>query len=144
MAWITDFLFGIQVMAWITDHSVNRLFVRYSGHGLNNRPFDDRTCLDHLNTRLVRYSDPHCIWMVRSMMAPKIWLPFKVQTIKKLARWSIIHKPYLFIIMITMIQIPYLRFEIHWGSEYQPFEYQKHLNTKLFEVGISNGQYIRK
>ena len=24
------------------DQSVNILFVRYSGHGLNNRPFDDR------------------------------------------------------------------------------------------------------
>ena len=38
----------------------NDLFVRYSGHGLNNEPFDERTVLDHLNTKLVRYSDPHC------------------------------------------------------------------------------------
>ena len=37
MAWTTDFLFGIQVMAWITDHSNNRLFVRYSGHVLNRK-----------------------------------------------------------------------------------------------------------
>ena len=30
--------------------------------------------------------------------------------------------------------------KIQWGSEYrQPFEYQKHLNTKLFEVWILNG-----
>ena len=48
---------------------------------------------------------------------------------------------------------------VQWGSEYrQPFEYQKHLNTKISEVRISNGliskcirltiqildQYIRK
>ena len=39
---------------WLTD------FFWYSGHGLNNSPFDDRTCLDHLNTQLVRYSDPNC------------------------------------------------------------------------------------
>ena len=26
----------------------------------NNRPFGDLTAFDHLNTRLVRYSDPHC------------------------------------------------------------------------------------
>ena len=30
--------------------------------------------------------------------------------------------------------------EVQWGSEYLPFEYRKHLNTKLFEVQISNGR----
>ena len=35
--------------------------VHYSGHGLNNEPFNDPTVLNHLNTELVRYSDPHCI-----------------------------------------------------------------------------------
>ena len=29
--------------------------------------------------------------------------------------------------------------QVQWGSEYRPFEYQKHLNTELFEVQISNG-----
>ena len=28
---------------------------------------------------------------------------------------------------------------LQWGSEYRPFEYQKHLNTKLFEIRISYG-----
>ena len=28
---------------------------------------------------------------------------------------------------------------VQWGSEYRPFDYRKHLNTKLLEVGISNG-----
>ena len=27
---------------------------------------------------------------------------------------------------------------LQWGSEYQPFKYWKHSNTKLFEVRISN------
>ena len=28
---------------------------------------------------------------------------------------------------------------VQWGSEYWPFEYRKHLNTRLFEARISNG-----
>ena len=36
--------------------------VRYSDD-LNNEPFNEHTVLDHLNTKLVRYSDPHCIWL---------------------------------------------------------------------------------
>ena len=27
---------------------------------MNNGPFDERTVLEHLNTELVCYSDPHC------------------------------------------------------------------------------------
>ena len=38
----------------------NELLVHYSGHGLNNEPFDNQTVLDHSNTELVCYSDPHC------------------------------------------------------------------------------------
>ena len=38
----------------------NKLLVCYSGNGLNNEPFNKRTVLDHTNTELVRYSDPHC------------------------------------------------------------------------------------
>ena len=34
------------------------LLVRYSGHGLNNKPFGNQTILNHSNTELVRYSDP--------------------------------------------------------------------------------------
>ena len=33
----------------------------YSGHGLNNKPFEEQTILDHLNTELVRFSDLHQI-----------------------------------------------------------------------------------
>ena len=34
--------------------------VRYSSHGLNKEQINDQTTFDHLNTELVRYSDPHC------------------------------------------------------------------------------------
>ena len=41
-------------------HSNSELLARYSRHGLNNGPLDERTVLDHLNTKWVCYSDPHC------------------------------------------------------------------------------------
>ena len=34
----------------------------------NNGSFGDRTTFDHLNTRLVRYSDPHCIITLTSQL----------------------------------------------------------------------------
>ena len=37
------------------------LNVRNSDGDLNNQPFNIQTPLDHLNIRLVCYSDPHCI-----------------------------------------------------------------------------------
>ena len=39
----------------------NQMAVRYSNGGLNKEPFDKRTVFNHSNTKLVRYSDPHCI-----------------------------------------------------------------------------------
>ena len=44
------------IREWQTN---SQLLVRYSGHFWNNGPFAHRTNLDHLNTGLVRYSDPH-------------------------------------------------------------------------------------
>ena len=38
----------------------NELLVCYSGHSLNDEPFGNLTILHHLNTKLVRYSDPYC------------------------------------------------------------------------------------
>ena len=35
----------------------------------NNRPFDDRTVFNHLNTGLIRYSNPHCILLGRTIVA---------------------------------------------------------------------------
>ena len=42
-------------------HLNSELLVRYSRHGLNNGPFDEQIVLYHLNTKLVRYSDPYRI-----------------------------------------------------------------------------------
>ena len=37
----------------------------------------------------------------------------------------------------------FCRNQLQWGSEYRPFEYQKHLNTELFEVSISNSSVFK-
>ena len=51
--WITNI--------WIANFHLSDTDVRYSNGIQNNGPFGDRTTFDHSNTRLVRYSDPHCI-----------------------------------------------------------------------------------
>ena len=44
-----------------TSYDLNReLLVRYLNHDQNNKPFKERTILDHLDTELIHYSDPHC------------------------------------------------------------------------------------
>ena len=79
LIWMANFnLFSIQIVAnwmvgtvWLATMvkgSVTKLLfflksqllVRYSRHGLNNRPFNEQTVLDHLHTKLVCNSDPHC------------------------------------------------------------------------------------
>ena len=62
MAWITNlksfFFFSIQPW-WLGDISLglnNEQLIHYSGDG----PFNNQTMFNHLNTRLVHYSDPHC------------------------------------------------------------------------------------
>ena len=48
-------------------HLSSELLVHYSRHGLNNGPFNERTVLEHLNTKLVFYSDPHCTGLVHNL-----------------------------------------------------------------------------
>ena len=57
--------FGNQMPFGYRDfyHSNRELLVHYSRHGLNNGPFDAQTVLNHLKTKLVRHSDPNCIWL---------------------------------------------------------------------------------
>ena len=50
-------------------HLNSEILVCYSRHGLNNRPFDEQTVLDHLKTELVGYSDPHCPGLVHNLDA---------------------------------------------------------------------------
>ena len=69
MTWIPNLKFIIQNMIWIANLKFvnnvyyvlnNKLLDRYSSHDLNNKPFKEQTVLDHLNTELIPYSDPHC------------------------------------------------------------------------------------
>ena len=54
MTWIANYWFIIQAMSLITN------LVCYSSHDLNNKPFKERTVLDHSNTELLCYSYPPC------------------------------------------------------------------------------------
>ena len=55
--------FGNQMpFGYRTFYQTNsKLLVCYSRHGLNNGPFNEQNVLNHLNTEIVHYSDPHCI-----------------------------------------------------------------------------------
>ena len=48
------------------------MVVRYSNHSLNDRPFDDQTVLDYLNTELVRYSDSHFTFITLANWVEKL------------------------------------------------------------------------
>ena len=63
---------GIQKVIWYSEHHLNTIPVFkwwseyqtklnpvFKWHS-NTGPINDRTTLDHLNTRLVWYPDPHC------------------------------------------------------------------------------------
>ena len=45
----------------------NKVSVHYLKNGLKNGRFDDRTAFHHLNSWLVRYSDPNCILITTVM-----------------------------------------------------------------------------
>ena len=50
-----------QPFEYRTLWTINRLLsVRFSDHHSNTWPFDNRTQIYHLNTRLACYSDPYC------------------------------------------------------------------------------------
>ena len=54
-------------LSLLTGQENSGKIVHYSDHFLNSRPFDYQTTFDHLNTRLVWYSDPYCsIQMVQA------------------------------------------------------------------------------
>ena len=59
-----------------TQHK-QKVLVCYSGHGLNNEPFGNRTILDHSHTELVRYSDPHCSGIQNKPKTGPLCLVFK-------------------------------------------------------------------
>ena len=53
-------------------HLNSELLVHCSRHGLNNGPFDKQTVLDHLNSKLVCYSDPYCITAKCKLLLPSL------------------------------------------------------------------------
>ena len=67
LTFVNTFLSGFQ-MVWLgipfqnqTFFIIKRhIFFCFSDHHSKTRPFDNQTHLDHLNTRLVRYSDGYC------------------------------------------------------------------------------------
>ena len=89
--WVTNFhlsgiqMSGIQMVVRYSDHHANTgpvfkwwseywtKFSRVFKWHSNNGSFGDRTIFDHLNTRLVRYSDPHCcvLWEISSLSGNK-------------------------------------------------------------------------
>ena len=52
--WLSTFLVSFHSTLDI-NHSNSELFVRYSRDDLNNKPFNERSVLDQLNTKLVHY-----------------------------------------------------------------------------------------
>ena len=70
--WITEFLNNELSLVQYSDHHLNtglvfkwwseyrtKFSLVFKWHS-DNRPFGDWTTFNHLNTRLVWYSDPHC------------------------------------------------------------------------------------
>ena len=59
----TTYNLNSELLVRYSSHVLNNeLLFRYSSHDLKNKLFEEPTVLDHLNTKLVRYSDPHCSW----------------------------------------------------------------------------------
>ena len=98
--WITNFhlsgiqMSGIQMVVGYSDHHLNTGPV-FKWHS-NNRPFGDRTTIDHLNTRLVQYSDPHCI-MNTVVSSFDSWYHAKMAHVKQTKLWRILPTAALFV-----------------------------------------------
>ena len=58
-------------------HLNSELLVCYLKHGLNNRPFEQQFVLDHLNTKVVHYSDPQCNYVFKYFFIRKLILQKK-------------------------------------------------------------------
>ena len=60
------------IVRYSDPHLNNWQIVWSSNHHLNNRPFHCWASSDHLNTRLVLYADPHCVFKLISS-AKSLW-----------------------------------------------------------------------
>ena len=64
----TPYDLNSKLLVCYSSHVLNKeLLVRYSSHDLNNKPFKEQTVLDHSNTEIVCYSDPHCIYKMAAI-----------------------------------------------------------------------------
>ena len=70
------------MLIWGCQHTNSDLNTELPGH-LYGEPFDERTNPHDLNTKLVCYLDPHCIWNLNSDFS-------RIQMIKSnmLVKWS--------------------------------------------------------
>ena len=70
MTWIKDRTkISIQAINLATFDLSNKLLFHYSGHEFKKGPHDEQTKYHNLNTELVWYSDPHCIWIIAEFFA---------------------------------------------------------------------------
>ena len=56
-----------EIKVFYSSHHSRNLSVKpisQTTYDLNSKLLDEQTVLDHLNTKLVCYSDPHCIQMM--------------------------------------------------------------------------------
>ena len=95
---------------------------------LNSEPFNYPTNLHDLNTELVRYSDPHCIWMTlkKALMLGSFWPRLDFYQLCQPNQESLSFR------LIKIVN----------GSSDQSlkFWYSNHLNTGL--VWYSNGRFV--
>ena len=75
-------------------HLNTRLFSPVFRCLLNTRPFANRTTFDHLNARLVWYSDGYCIWIPTVLI--KIWFLTISTNEKAIFIWLIQGQAYIF------------------------------------------------
>ena len=75
-------------------------------HDLNNKPFKERSILDHSNTEIVSYSDPHCT--SKNLQATKILLNICKKIIFFLITFFIVARIVLPVPFFVYLFVPFL------------------------------------
>ena len=127
-------------------HLNSKLLVCYSRHGLNSEPFNEQTVLDHLNTKLVYYSDPHCSPVISSPTLDGWPLMFETTvsgwTATKESRiWRRSHLGTRFRYSKDLINA---KIWIQWGIWNSTIWNLKTFEVQLFEGQISNGSVFKR
>ena len=114
-------------MTWILNQKFVTQPISQTTIDMNNKPFGLLTILDYSNAELVRYSDPHCVWLFSSTF--KSWVP-GVQ-ILLLSDFFWVYLLESRIANSSSRKIPWVAFKYSWGSV-----------TKRFDVPILNGPFL--